>query len=516
MTQPGRKQGFSLMEVMFAVAILALGVVFVACQFPVGLALCRDVIDNTSHGINTHNAQTQLELESVYGRFTTELIPTLARRYYPINQFSEPGYIHFLVKPNVLADPVPPNYSLYGLTKPQPVLIADDIEYSRDPITFDPTDPLEYFNLQDYIFPSVVPRWPFWRQHGDWASILLTTNNGYNFLTDFFLGDIGSMALPPVDGSDAEVERILREGGDREFGTIASWLNRPIIADGITYENYLRDLNLVLFEVALQRRYSWAAMYSNYDLPIQYIYIFTLRNPAQQVRYAVQHPLSFVYRRRPDEAVDPLDPLFTDQPEMRPRPVLPSDGDIWLHPRFRDRVFPVPWRVSLDEGATGFETHTGNHPTNVTHFFYDHNNGSRTMMPNPLNPSLQIELFVQTFSVDSFIGKILRPGSIIIDADPGDIWWGHLIMDPGDPTDYSRTYEGCGFSYEVQDIQPDPAYPLSRYVVTLKTPLLNDMSSFWVFPPPIKRYRDKNGIFTDQYEFTDQQPVINMTKKTIR
>ena len=459
------KTGFSLMEVMFAVAILATGLVFVACQFPVGLVTCKDVLDDTSHGVNVHNAQTMLELDFAYNGFDFD-----ARPYNFMFGYIDPGRVHMLVKPNVLAD------SLY--TAGQWMLIEDDLEFTYA-LGGSPANPLDLFDLDQFYGGT---RFPFW------------TEPPLSNTTTTFLSDIGNMVLPPVDETDPVIESAMR------IYRIASGLPP-------TDASYQLALNQVICDEALKRLYSWAAMYIQGDTTTQYM--FTFRNPAKATRYAVQYPPSFAYQwvGNPD-----IDPLFNHQPIERPRPVLPqNDNTFWIDTNFRfsDRLFPVPWRVALDDITTGHDLTY--HQNGCTHFYYNHATGNRANDPVTNLPTI----YPRSFTVDAAVGVLLRPGSIIIDADPVDIYW-EWQKTQASPALYDRTVEGCGYIYEVQDIGLDTIDP-TRYLVTLKTGLVNDMVYCWIFPPPIERAGDAlSATWQDTYEFEDQQPVINVTKKRLK
>ena len=483
------KTGFSLMEIMFAVAILATGLVFVACQFPVGLVTCKEVLDETSHGINVHNAQTMLELDFAYNGFAYDTRP-----YNYINPMGlriDPGRVHILVKPNVLAD----SYNTLGYW----ALIEDDLEFTYDStVGGSPFIPLDLFDLNDFLGGL---RFPFWTDFP-----LKTTSS--------FLGDIGNMVLPPVDETDPVVESAMR----------IYRINSGLLPTDVFYQ---QQLNLNIFDQALKRNYSWASMYLRNDPATQFI--FTFRNPQKETRYAVQYPPSFCCLNVGNQDIDPL---FNDRPPInnintRPRPVLPDDTLFWndTNYRFSDRLFPVPWRVALDDITTGGYDLNHQHPYNIdpitgmqtgeTHFFYDHGSGARA-----LDPTKTFEIPPPSrFTVDVNIGVLLRPGSIIIDADPPDIlrkYEQSLVVPPAIPPP-DRTLDGCGAIYEVQDIVADTSFDPVRYWVTLKTPLIDDMVYCWIFPPPIERGIDPaTGAWNDAYEFEDQQPVINVTKKRLK
>ena len=114
--------GFSLMEVLFAVVVLMLGLVFVASQFPLGMIQSRNMADETMGPLTADNAWTNMQLQMEYflhhPAYTTPGYPSYALEH----RDDDPGpmirgYVHPLVKPNVRDD------SIAGL-----VVVIDDPE----------------------------------------------------------------------------------------------------------------------------------------------------------------------------------------------------------------------------------------------------------------------------------------------------------------------------------------------------------------------------------------------------
>ena len=98
MRENGRHFGFSLLEVMFAVVILALGLIFVASYFPLGLSMTREIAQGTQGPIRAHNAAVliELRLEQVVGD---------DRFWGNGGQFlNTDGYMRPLCQPNVRPD----------------------------------------------------------------------------------------------------------------------------------------------------------------------------------------------------------------------------------------------------------------------------------------------------------------------------------------------------------------------------------------------------------------------------
>ncbi len=442
------QKGFSLLEVLFAVMILTLGMIFVAAMFPVGLASTLEVGQASIANLASHNAEVMLYLQKSKGHLT---LNRLRDKPHKMDAWS-PDRIHALVMPNVLADSV---------NSGNPTLVLDDLEWIYDPqapnhnwIKFG-----EYWtNYRAQLQPPRSALWFLWSR--------VAAPGVYQPTETFFLGDIKDRVSPPVDAGDKDVLKILDAQG---------------IVPGDT--NYYGALQRALFDVSLERKYCWSVLYGQ-----GYYYIFALRMPQKGARFAVQSEASFIYNRLDD-------PLYQGASE----PQYAATGPIAPGPENEDRLLPVPWRVCLD--AIAMERTNYYWKPDAWKHKEDGVSGR--------NPA--------SFTISAGMAAILRPGSILIDADPRDLGWNH----------YERTHGGAGKVYEVTDIKTlaealsngeiaqndlmqgeDPA---TRYWVTLRTALGgnwngDDLHCFWVFPPAIKR--TANGGYT----FTGKQPVISVVK----
>jgi len=319
----GMAKGFSLMEVLFAVVVLAMGLVFVAAQFPLGIINTAKVADATLNTIDAHNSQVMIKLQ-LEGTITRGGYPSLAMDFRepvpPLNL-----QVHPLVKPNVLAD---------SIISGTPELILDD--------------PEDYGNyLQTGL--NLVPGWPFWTPSQDPCN--------YDVSTQIYKGDIGNLVSPPVDESDREVQEQLPPTYDPYNPT-----------DVVTY------LYPAIFNVAMERKYSWCALYRciDYQDPAQpdsykksrqfAFYIFTLRNHNKNARYAIQDPTVFG---------------------------TPTPGTYET-----DRKFPVPWRIDLESPVTWMAG-----------------------VPNP--DRFYLKSYITLFQK---LADILHPGSKLVDAQNGYIY----------------------------------------------------------------------------------------------
>ena len=286
--------GFSLMEVLFAVVILTLGLVFVAANFPVGIMNASKVAESTRTIIDTHNAEVMTELQ--LGGLSTSVY----FGHSPANKYiNTDGTIHLLRMPNVL--PYIPG------VRPDEYVVMDD----PCGIYF-PTDEIIYNN------PNNLPTY------------ITIDSDGY-----LDRGNIGMVVSPAVDISDQEVQKRL--------------------PGGYTYD----DEQAAIYDVSIERNYSWCALYRHITGNTYNLYIYTLRRHNKNARYAIQEPTAFTTSGEPIPGLQGY-----------------------------DRLFPVPWRIYL--GDT----------------FID----DREFIADSEKPP-------SYFSIDIITAKLLGKGSIIIDAD---------------------------------------------------------------------------------------------------
>jgi len=285
----GRRQvGFSLMEVMFAVAILALGMAFVACQFPVGLWAVREVTEGTAGGIDAHNAAVMTELHLQVGR-------SLPWQFYDNGAGGDvylrryDGMIHMLPKPN---------WRLNG------EIVMDDPEGVYFP-------PFPAAGLATYYHLGATPTAGF-PQAPEYLAVV--GNNGQPVAAgvEGLLGsrNLGQAVLPEVTEADAEVQKALM---------------------GITPGSnlYWKTLDETVLRVAQERNYAVCQLYRCVDATSRTfrLYTFVLRNPKAAQQYAMQ-----------------------DRATANPLPLVGYDNP-WGVPATNAstayRRFPPAWRVSL-------------------------------------------------------------------------------------------------------------------------------------------------------------------------
>ncbi len=248
--------GFSLVEIMFSVLVLTLGLIFVAIQFPVGIANSQRMKDATLNIINSNNASIQTELQfkalPAPTSFVVDYINTGAL-------LIEDGNVHMLIKPNVVNNP--PNNT-----------------NNRDPIVLDdPEDNLLLGPLlsQDYNIISALGFAPF-----------ITTLPALP--TDLLSGgSLGNIVSPPVSASDSDVLELAKLQAIQDRGL---------------------TINELIFAVAKNRKENWCALYlSNTSTVNKYrYYYFSLKNTNKGLRYIGQQFSAATGDPTPDTAINHL------------------------------------------------------------------------------------------------------------------------------------------------------------------------------------------------------------------
>lgn len=282
-----RQTGFSLVEVLFAVMILSMGLIFVAAQFPVGLMIAKETAEDTLNDINAHNAHIMIELENQAAVHRVGGTSPQFNRNMDTRDNGGVYWVHPQVTPNVFAD--------------------------TDVVTIDDPENYEYYVIHDL---GVDPEWSFWSR---------TSTNFYNpdkndpvkdydSISDIFLGDIGPIMYPVVDESTPEVIEIIEAKAKKNNHTYNSMIEK----DRIDY------LYPAMFQVAMTRSYCWKALYQrDPTVANEYtFYIFTLRCTNKSVRYALQQ-------------------YTGSNPDVLVPEALPNTDSA------TDRRFPVPWLIDL-------------------------------------------------------------------------------------------------------------------------------------------------------------------------
>ena len=309
------------MEVLFAVLVLTMGLVFVAANFPLGIMNAAKVAESTRTIIDTHNAQIMTELQ--LGGMEPDYFKNVPPSYIIADDGI--GEINLLSMPNVRRD----GY----------VVMDDPGELYFDDRAEDP-------NPEYHIYDSGPPE-GIDENDGELPYFIQTDDT--NVYENLYRKNIGMMVSPMVDRSDRQVLAQLED-----MGNILS------LADIDQPASFWDDLDIAIYDVAMERNYSWCSLYRHITGNTYSLYIFTLRRHNKKARYAIQEKTEF----------DDGEPI-------------PGDQDY-------DRLFPVPWRIVLDplkppapEGYDNFilEDHT------VDQLFADR------------------------------LAEILQGGSIIIDAD---------------------------------------------------------------------------------------------------
>ena len=294
--------GFSLMEVIFAVAILAIGLVFVAAQFPVGIWASRDVTDSVTGSLATHNSRVMAEITLERLRNNWAGGPAFREAVLSSDQFiqdnadlvgvnySGPGAVHNLIKPNVLIDN---NLNLEAR------MVLDDPENALGLAGgSSPFAPLFYPNL-----------WPF---------ISVDMGGLYGSAGEYLLPSAVGVYVTPEVGSDSP--------------DVVRWCLRDDPSNAYNWAPALWEQ--AVFEVSTQRSRAWAALYQ----------CLNVGPPGGMHRYR----MTFFSLRRNMQA----NVAYVQQDAD------PSNNEwiLGVIPAFDfdfARLFPVPWQVDLTPGNVG-------------------------------------------------------------------------------------------------------------------------------------------------------------------
>jgi len=191
-----------------------------------------------------------------------------------------------------------------------------------------------------------------------------TNPNGFIIPDTLSPRNIGQIVSPTVDESDRAVQKILNDNGIS-----------PLSAAAI-YEMGLDD---AVYKVAMDRTYSWCALYQCLDPPSAgggvtfRFFIYTLRRSRLNSRYAMQDYTGYG-----------TVPTFGTNPQA-----LAAN---------QDRIFPVPWYINLSTGAATFVPSITSYPDRF-----------------PVDNSI--------YGVNSdTIASLLRPGSFVVDLSYGYIY----------------------------------------------------------------------------------------------
>ncbi len=499
MINKNKQSGFSLLEVMMAVVVLMMGMVFVASMFPVGLHNSRINVDNTMNSIEAHNSDVNVELiidrahkdlaQRIYTDYNATASIDTINEYLQRSFFNEEkgdgfrGTVHFIPRPNMFV-----KSSVAAIS--DRVFITDlefeDNPYYGRPINY--TECVYYqfnytgndyaanFGTDYFVFSPLASAFDPMDGVTFGPSAVNTANTAAasnyilsNFVTSTYkilldnspvatplTGDIGRICCPVIDESSPEVnDYCIKNFGSNMF------LNHAI-RQGVLYP--------AIQKIALEQKYNWAVAYSerdnrSSDEPIQ-LYIFILKQiGGSSLRYPVQNP-AWSYLRYYNF---PYADVITTQGENIV--AYDTSQNPMLDPQY-DCRFPVPWLVYIDQPYTNY-------------------NLAESNSLNSSNDSFK-------FTINTQIGRMLLPDTYIIDADP-------------EPGMNISLYNRYGDLYKIKDVKPvlDGTGTIISYEVTLYTSIntsgsSNSLFRFWFFPPA---YNRTTG------EFADEQPVIDVIQK---
>jgi len=324
--------GFSLMEVLFAVVILTLGLVFVAANFPVGIMNASKVAESTRTIIDAHNAEVmvELQLEAIQKDPSCDLFDTL------IYKGTGRTNVRLLPKPNFLVD--------------TPTQLWID----------NPEGDTSMGSTADGFSTD----WLFWSE---------TLDQDY---TDDHLGDVGPIVSPPVDVSDRDVQKKLQ--------MLSSY---P--------DSLPEEIEDAIFEVSMERKNSWCVLYRQLR-PNSKKFCFdvcTLRS-SPNARYAMQYNYFDLMSVEPQGIntdrrfpvpwridLEALNTLYWGHPDW---PHTAEIQDPFNHDRF---IVPEELANLLQTGSILIDRMKGHQFEVVDVYLSDDNNGQWYVR---VNPSLEL------------------------------------------------------------------------------------------------------------------------------
>lgn len=246
MKRTTQNSAFSLIEVMFALVVLTMGLIFVAAQFPIALSLSRDIAQTTMSNIDSHNAKVMLDLK--LGQLGDADIDD-GTSYFINNgrlALNRPrGPVHFLYQPNWrigIDDIVMDNPMTSGCFPHIPE--GNELEYGS-------------------TLPAYIGSYPA----------------GHSDVDKIQERSLGMMSIPSAGESDTDVQ--------------------DLISVEPSHDDYIDELNMAVWEKVQSRNYCWSALYQCLDPVLGSaggsgklfrFYVFTLHRGKKQAAYAMQDP----------------------------------------------------------------------------------------------------------------------------------------------------------------------------------------------------------------------------------
>lgn len=236
-----RQTGFSLVEVLFAVMVLSMGLIFVAAQFPVGLMISKDAAEDMLNAVHAHNAHTMTELQM--GSINTGYIRDSNGAFLNTH-----GGVNFFCRPNQRID--------------WEDIVMDDP--GNDAFTIDPVRNYKYKQVLLGATPT------FAKDEVPSHIIMETPDHTPEFISAQSLGNCFSPAIGRYDS------------------IILDYLDAIKANDPPT----ALQLNNAFYNAIKTRRYAWCMLYQyrgtgNQDRTFCF-YTFIVRMSNQSARYAVQ------------------------------------------------------------------------------------------------------------------------------------------------------------------------------------------------------------------------------------
>ena len=363
--------GFTLLEVMFAVVVLMLGMIFVASQFPAGLYLSRQIVDATTESLEGQNTAAMMALEldqvaaytppgggtqiSFVGPASTDVFCTTGKQVY------------FLNRANIMADSLN--------------------DTNKDVVIDEPTN--------RYFYSPKEPSSPFEYNKSIPGYYVLEDRTAT--LSEMRPQSLGMFTVPMVGKYDESIDKKRRE----EYPDYDDFRNNySADQQANAYDRWMFD------EILNNRDYNWILLY-------RYLNDKTDPDPADPFT------LEFIclkIRQKPTDRYGMYeeDPSATDPTATKTPKSLADDQDRWL---------AVPWKIELNTAINPSDI--GSYPT---HQFPDPEFTDRFLLNDYTNSTTDVLHIVSilregTPLIDVDHGQIYTVVSLVENADNPDDWY---------------------------------------------------------------------------------------------
>ena len=543
-------RAFSLAELMIALVILGLGLLFIAAALPVGLEYTRQTVDlATSDAAGDYavqqldiNLRTSLNLSDATigagtsGNFRLRLDTIERPRDYDTVNFAWPPTAAVTSLPMRLLPSYEPVFKVrpFSMGNISMSTITGNPHNKGVPITDDPESLINRYLI--WGFTTFRPGVTLNFNSQDWwleAGIPFRISSAlqtYSLVNHPVLSGLARV-YPPIEP--------LAPNAETGAGFSVTDFYKISPGTGVAYHPYKSrkanwsDLEPLYQEhiKAIDQRIVWTAFYRRIDYRSKPGADNTYYNPnlvygnrsTDDVADApLQYEIIYVIAERP--TVNHRFPMQNDlagsgiNPFQQPQALVPPTSGVNNAPVGADRLAPTPWLVTFTQiplpNASDY-TYIPARPRQSTLQYCER------IFKNTYNPPSTL-----TFKCNRKVGALLPPGSIFIPA-LNDQCYPMTAIESGMPPAPWMPYQQVGFVpsapntipiYEVLERIEEPRTPNETtlivknpgYVPWLNSGLNPNNWPVWVIPPAFSQ-RDRN----DQPIFEPKSPILKIVRRTV-